>query len=59
MAEIFGMFILLYMYHMVVDAVTHVDVEYDYYRSRMLSAGVSICLWAAGCSGRAVDPINF
>ena len=59
MAEIFGVFILLYMYHMFVYAVTHVDGEYDYYRSMMLSAGVSIFLWASGFSGRAFGPIDF
>ena len=47
------------MYHMFVYAVTHVDGEYDYYRSMMLSAGVSIFLWASGFSGRAFGPIDF
>ena len=46
--EIFGMFIVLYIYHAFVYAVTHVGGEYSHYRSLALSAGVSFLLYASG-----------
>ena len=46
--EILAMFIVIYIYHAFVYAVTHVGGEYSHYRSLALSAGVSFLLYALG-----------
>ena len=46
--EILAMFIVIYIYHAFVYAVTHVGGEYSHYRSLALSAGVSFLLYASG-----------
>jgi hypothetical protein len=54
-SQLFGMFILLYMYNMF-SYVINTDIltgEYSYKRSLALSGGISLFLWASGFTSRA------